>query len=121
MPMIGGDIVQIQLLNLVRNARDAMSASEARELTLMTDGALEGGAAGILVTDTGNGVPLELQDEMFEPFITSKNHGLGLSLAINRTILKAHGGSIWRKQNPSGGAIFAFSPPAAERRIAWAS
>jgi hypothetical protein len=66
-------------------------------------------------------IPLELQDKVFEPFITSKTHGLGPGLAISRIILKAHGGSIWCKQNPSGGAVFAFSLPAAERRIAWAS
>ncbi len=122
MPMVRGDSVQIQqvLLNLVRNACDAMSASKNRQLTLTTDGALKDGA-GILVADTGKGVPLELQDKLFEPFITSKTHGLGLGLAISRTILKAHGGSIWCKQNPGGGAIFAFSLPAAERRMAWAS
>jgi signal transduction histidine kinase len=122
MPMVRGDSVQIQqvLLNLVRNACDAMSASENRQLTLTTDAALENGA-GILVADTGKGVPPELQDKVFEPFITSKNHGLGLGLAISRTILKAHGGSIWCKQNPGGGAIFAFALPAAERRMAWAS
>ena len=108
------------LLNLVRNACYAMSVSENRQLTLMTDGALEEGV-GILVADTGKGVPPELQDKVFEPFITSKAHGLGLGLAISRTILKAHGGSIWCQQNPGGGAIFAFSLPAAERRIAWAS
>jgi len=73
------------------------------------------------LADTGKGVPLELQDKVFEPFITSKTHGLGLGLAISRTILKAHSGSIWCKQNPGGGAIFAFSLPAAERKIAWAS
>jgi C4-dicarboxylate-specific signal transduction histidine kinase len=122
MPLVRGDSIQIQqvLLNLVRNACDAMSASEYRQLTLTTDGALKEGA-GILVADTGKGVPLELQDKVFEPFITSKSDGLGLGLAISRTILKAHGGSIWCKQNPGGGAIFAFSLPAAERRIAWAS
>ena len=122
MPIVRGDSVQIQqvLLNLVRNACDAMSASENRQLTLTTDGALKDGA-GILVADTGKGVPLELQDKVFEPFITSKTHGLGLGLAISRTILKAHSGSIWCKQNPGGGAIFAFSLPAAERKIAWAS
>jgi C4-dicarboxylate-specific signal transduction histidine kinase len=121
-PSVRGDSVQIQqvLLNLVRNACDAMSASENRQLTLTTYGALKEGA-GILVTDTGKGVPLELQDKVFEPFITSKSDGLGLGLAISRTILKAHGGSIWCKQNPGGGAIFAFSLPTAERRIAWAS
>ena len=122
LPLVRGDSIQIQqvLLNLVRNACDAMSASENRQLTLTTDGALKDGA-GILVADTGKGVPLELQDKVFEPFITSKSHGLGLGLAISRTILKVHGGSIWCKQNPGGGAIFAFSLPAAERRIAWAS
>jgi hypothetical protein len=108
------------LLNLVRNACYAMSASENRQLTFTTDGALEDGA-GILVADTGKGVSLELQDKVLEPFITSKTQGLGLGPAISRTILKAHGGSIWCKQNPGGGAIFAFSLPAAERRIAWAS
>jgi C4-dicarboxylate-specific signal transduction histidine kinase len=122
MPLVRGDRIQIQqvLLNLVRNACDAMSASENRQLTLTTDGALKDGA-GILVADTGKGVPLELQDKVFEPFITSKSDGLGLGLAISRTILKVHGGSIWCKQNPGGGAIFAFSIPAAEWRIAWAS
>jgi two-component system sensor kinase FixL len=121
MPMIGGHIVQIQLFNLVRNAGEAMSAAEAQELTLMTDGALESGATGILITDTGNGVPFELAGRDVRAVHHQQVSRTCLGLAINRTTLKTHGGSIGRKQNPGGGAIFAFSLPAAERRIAWAS
>ena len=98
-----------------------MSGSPHRQLTLSTDVTLED-SVGILVADTGKGVAPELQDKVFEPFVTSKAHGLGLGLAISRTIfLKAHGGSIWCKQNSEGGAIFGFSLPAVEGRIAWAS
>lgn len=62
-----------------------------------------------------------LRQSISADLVTSKSHGLGLGLAISRSILKSHGGTIWCRQNPEGGAVFGFSLPAAERRVAWAS
>jgi signal transduction histidine kinase len=66
-----------------------------------------------------------LRDRLFEPFVTTKSQGLGLGLTISRSILSAHGGKIWCENNPTGGAVFAFSLPLFERKpersMAWAS
>ena len=119
MPMVRGDSVQIQqvLLNLVRNACDAMCG---RKPAAHPDDRAARGRPRTLVADTGDGVPAELHDKLFEPFVTTKTHGLGLGLTISRSILTAHGGKIWCKKNPAV-ARSSLSLPAAERRMAWAS
>jgi signal transduction histidine kinase len=128
LPPARGDQVQIQqvLINLVRNACDAMAAEPAQvhHLVLATSRHGNDGLA-ITVADNGGGVPLDLRDRLFEPFVTTKSQGLGLGLTISRSILSAHGGRIWCENNPQGGAVFGFSLPVFERSIergmAWAS
>jgi two-component system, LuxR family, sensor kinase FixL len=107
------DKVQIQqvLLNLMRNAIEAMEEAERRELVVSTaeksDKMVE-----ISVADTGSGIAPEIGAQLFQPFITSKAHGMGVGLSISRTIVEAHGGAIGPRPNPGGGTIFSFTLPA---------
>jgi C4-dicarboxylate-specific signal transduction histidine kinase len=102
-----GDRVQLQqvLLNLVLNACEAMSGTPVvdRELTIRT-GADDNGV-WISVSDSGSGIPEGQLERIFEPFVTFRPQGLGLGLAISRSIVAAHGGSI-RAQSHAGGATF---------------
>jgi len=111
--LVLADKVQIQqvLLNLMRNAIEAMEDSERRELVLSTalapDDMIE-----ITVTDSGAGISPEITAQLFQPFITTKRHGMGVGLSISRTIVEAHGGSIAPRPNPGGGTVFSFTLPA---------
>ena len=89
------DPVQIQqvVVNLIRNALDAMAGASRHDLTIAT--LVENGAVTLAVADTGIGLPTEGAAELFKPFITSKAAGLGLGLSICRSIVEAHGGRIW--------------------------
>ena len=67
------------------------------------------------VTDNGPGVARDQQEEVFQPFVSSKTAGMGLGLAICRTIVEAHGGRLWCDSAPGGGGAFHFTVPIAER------
>ncbi|MDB5422310.1 MAG: fixL, partial [Brevundimonas sp.] len=109
------DKIQIQqvALNLIRNAIDAMSLSDRRQLEIAVLPPSDGMIV-ISVTDTGAGIDPVVADRLFKPFVTTKPQGLGVGLSICRTIVEAHGGRIWAQPNPKGGAIFCFSLPLAE-------
>jgi two-component system, LuxR family, sensor kinase FixL len=108
------DKVQIQqvLLNLVRNAVEAMAGAQRRELVISTAAGNDDMIA-ISVADTGFGIAPEIASQLFQPFITSKAHGMGVGLSICRTIVEAHGGQIVAEPNPVGGTIFRFTLRAA--------
>jgi two-component system, LuxR family, sensor kinase FixL len=108
--LVLADKVQIQqvLLNLIRNAIEAMEASAKREL-IVTTGAADAGMVTIGVSDTGTGIDSEMASQLFQPFVTTKRHGMGVGLSISRTIIEAHGGRIWAEGNPDGGTIFRFT------------
>lgn len=101
------DKVQIQqvLLNLIRNALEAMETSDKRHLTLSTR-SMEPNMVQISVADTGSGVDPDMQRQLFQPFVTTKATGMGVGLSISRTIVEAHGGKIILEPNPGGGTIF---------------
>jgi two-component system sensor kinase FixL len=104
------DKVQIQqvLLNLMRNAVEAMEESGKRELTVST-APVEDGMVAVRVTDTGSGIAPEIASQLFQPFVTTKRQGMGVGLSISRTIIEAHGGQITVEPNPGGGTIFCFT------------
>jgi two-component system sensor kinase FixL len=107
------DKVQIQqvLLNLMRNAIEAMEETEKRELVVSTTSAQDN-MVEINVADTGAGIAPEISAQLFQPFVTTKRQGMGVGLSISRTIIEAHGGSIAPRPNPGGGTVFCFTLPA---------
>ncbi len=108
------DRVQIQqvLINLIRNAMEAMRDSERRELVVRT--AMDGPERVLVeVSDTGPGISEEIEARLFQPFVTSKPGGMGIGLSISKRILEAHGGELTASRNGDGGATFRFTLPAA--------
>lgn len=107
--LVLADKVQVQqvLLNLVRNAIDAMADSSRRELTIAA-GPTGNNMVEVSVADTGPGIAPEVSSQLFQPFVTTKRQGMGVGLSISRTIIEAHGGEIWTQPNPGGGTIFRF-------------
>jgi PAS domain S-box-containing protein len=109
LPWVSVDRVQVQqvLLNLIVNACEAMPAERPGEQRLTIVTALtDEGAVRLSMTDEGSGIPEGLIERVFEPFVTSKRHGVGLGLTICRSIVTAHGGRLWAVNNPEGGATF---------------
>lgn len=112
LPPVLIDKVQIQqvLVNLLRNAVEAMEAGKRRELTIMLS-AEEPDRVAIGIADTGPGIAPEIADRLFQPFVTTKAQGMGVGLSICRSIVEAHGGRLEVEANPGGGTIFRFSIP----------
>jgi two-component system sensor kinase FixL len=107
---VEADAIQVQqvLINLIRNALQAMAGQERRELLIGTR-ALSRSMAEVSVSDTGCGIRPEVRDALFSPFQSSKEDGMGIGLSISRTIVEAHGGKIWVEDRPSGGTVFRFT------------
>ena len=112
LPPVMVDKVQIQqvLLNLIRNALEAMDASERRTLTV--EATAVDGLVTVTVVDTGPGLSAEVAQNLFQPFVTTKARGMGVGLSICRSIIEAHGGRIWASPRAGGGTTFAFTMPA---------
>lgn len=113
-PPVSIDKVQIQqvMINLVRNAVEAMQESPRRFLAVTT--ARDDNFALISVSDTGPGLTPEVANSLFQPFVTTKENGLGIGLSICRTIVEAHGGRLWMEPNTGGGTVFRFRLPIAK-------
>jgi signal transduction histidine kinase len=114
-PLIFVDKVQIQqvLVNLIRNAVEAMQASPRRELLIRTGMSGEG-MVEVGVADSGPGLAPEMREKLFQPFVTTKAAGMGVGLSICRGIVEAHGGRMWLADH-SEGADFRFTLPVAEQ------
>ena len=107
------DRIQIQqvLVNLIRNAIDAMVDSPVRSLTIRTEPERPGFVC-VNIEDSGSGISEAVAPQLFQPFVTSKKSGMGIGLSICRTIVEAHGGRIWFEPAPDSGTIFHFTLPA---------
>ena len=118
LPLVAGDRVQLQqvLLNLVVNGMDAMSSVEEGRRILEIRGRVEPRdgepTATISVHDHGGGLDESQRERLFEAFFTTKPHGMGMGLAISRSIVEAHGGRLWAEPSDGTGATFCFSLPA---------
>jgi signal transduction histidine kinase len=113
LPCVAGDRVHISqvLLNLVINAIDAMQSHsvDARRIVIEAR-AMPAGTIEVAVRDSGMGIPHECFEKVFDPFFTTKTGGMGMGLALSRTIVEAHGGRIWAERSAEGsGATFRFT------------
>lgn len=120
-PVILADRVQLQqvILNLMMNAIEAMSGvSEGLRELLVRSGTDESEQVVISVQDSGPGIDPESLDHLFEPFYTTKPHGLGMGLAISRSIVEGHGGRLWAAANTQRGAVFQFVLPVGIENVA---
>lgn len=111
LPLLEIDRVQIQqvIINLVRNAAEAMAEEPVRKLdvTVRRDGEL----ARVDVADTGPGLPPEVEEHLFEAFVSTKSSGMGLGLSICEQIVTGHGGRLWASSNKPNGTVFSFTLP----------
>jgi signal transduction histidine kinase len=115
LPTVSGDRVQLLqvLLNLVVNGMDAMGAVDERERLLEIHGRRDDGhTVTIGVRDRGVGLTAAQMPRHFEAFYTTKTYGMGMGLAICRSIIEGHGGRLWAEPNQGRGATFSFSLPA---------
>jgi PAS domain S-box-containing protein len=110
-PLVFVNRVQIQqvLLNLVRNAIEAMQEVSHRELVIRAEVLKTESMVQISVLDTGSGIPPEVLNNLFKPFTTTKQSGMGVGLSISRTIVESHGGKIWAESTPGEGTTFHFT------------
>ena len=114
LPPVLVDRVQLQqvIVNLVMNAFDALDRAGERRITVMTRRV--GTAIRLSVKDSGHGIPPEDLSRIFDRFYTTKSSGLGMGLAIARSLVEAHGGHLWAENNKDGGATFIFTVPVIE-------
>jgi C4-dicarboxylate-specific signal transduction histidine kinase len=114
LPLLTADRVQLQqvILNLLRNASDAMVGMEdgPRQLLVRTERD-EGDRVRLTVQDVGVGLEAHAMDKLFQAFYTTKSSGMGIGLSVSRSIIEKHGGRLWGKPNDGPGATFAFSIP----------
>jgi signal transduction histidine kinase len=116
LPPVQGDRVQLQqvLINLILNALDAVDGNPPATRLVRVRARHAGACVELAVSDTGCGIPGDRLPKVFEPFVSSKPNGLGLGLAISRSIIEAHGGRLWAENSPAGGATFTCALPVVE-------
>lgn len=115
LPLVKGDRVQLQqvIVNLALNGFEVMTGEGEKELTIRTAG--DGKTVTVSVKDTGTGITVDNPEDLFKPFFTTKEEGMGMGLAVSKSIIEAHGGSLRAENNPGGpGATFSFSLPVYE-------
>lgn len=114
LPKVPGDRIQLQqvMLNLILNAVEAMLTIEDRQRALLiTSGSFNGDAVRMTVSDNGPGIDSQTALHLFNAFSTTKPDGMGVGLAISRSIIEAHGGRLWNEPNDEFGATFQFTLP----------
>src|SRR6266496_1725941 len=120
MPLVLADRIQLQqvMLNLMMNAIEAMSQVTGPRELLISSAADDSKGVVVVVRDSGPGLDSKSLERLFEPFYTTKPQGMGMGLAICRSIVQAHGGKLWAIANEERGATFQFSLPTGTDRTA---
>jgi len=113
LPPVQADGTQIEqvMLNLMLNGMEAAASAAGARREVVVATTAEDGAIEVTVRDTGSGFAPDVERRLFTPFFTTKSHGLGLGLAISRSIVECHGGRLWAMSDPGTGATFRFSLP----------
>jgi len=113
LPAISGDRIQLQqvILNLLRNASDAMAGVDDRARQLFVRTQREGDRVRVSVRDTGVGVDAQSMNKLFDAFYTTKSDGMGIGLSVSRSIIERHQGRLWAEPNDGPGTTFSFSIP----------
>ncbi len=113
LPKVKADRVQLQqvVLNLIMNGMDAVAETTGRPKELLLSARGQDAELLVRVEDSGIGLDAETTEKIFQPFFTTKPHGIGMGLSISRSIIEAHEGHLWVVPRPSGGAIFQFTLP----------
>ncbi|MBE1529113.1 signal transduction histidine kinase [Sphingopyxis sp. OAS728] len=118
LPHVTGDRIQLQqvILNLVLNAADALSAVDdrPRQISILSV-QHQTGRVQLMVRDTGTGIAKEDRERIFEPFHTTKPHGMGIGLSVSRSIIDRHKGKLWAMSNEGPGTTLVFSLPVASK------
>jgi len=121
LPLITANRVQLQqvILNLLRNASDAMAGvDDGRRQLLIRTARDDGDRVRLTVQDVGVGLEAHVMDKLFQAFYTTKSSGMGIGLSVSRSIIEKHGGRLWAEPNDGPGATFAFSIPRVPERTA---
>jgi C4-dicarboxylate-specific signal transduction histidine kinase len=118
LPMVEVDRVQIHqvLVNLLQNAYEALDAAKMQRRIVIVRTAMAQARVHVSVADTGPGLPTDTGADIFDAFVTTKTDGLGMGLAISKTIVESHGGKLWAEANPDGGTVFRFTLPVVNER-----
>src|SRR5690606_20842110 len=109
-----GDTIQLEqvLVNLLRNGIEAMEQTEPDRRQLDIEASVaELDKVEVAIRDRGRGLPEGDRESIFEPFVSTKPEGMGIGLAISRSIIEYHGGRLWAMPAPDGGTIFRFVLP----------
>ena len=114
LPAVVGDRVQLQqvVLNLVMNAVESTSTAEESPREVCVAAWNDANEVVIAIRDSGVGIDPKNLDHLFNPFFTTKAHGMGMGLTISRSTIESHGGRLWAASNPVRGATFQFTLPA---------
>jgi signal transduction histidine kinase len=115
LPEVLGDrvhLVQVFVI-LLLNALDAMETMPPGQRQVVISTSVSDGLVEMAVRDAGPGIPAADLSRLFDSFFTTKAKGMGLGLSIARSIVEAHGGTIWAENSPGGGAVFRFRVAAA--------
>jgi C4-dicarboxylate-specific signal transduction histidine kinase len=112
MPYVNGDPIQLEqvIINLLLNGIEAMEKCIGMRRLSVEVGMVDTDAL-VTVSDNGPGLPADYSDRIFKAFFTTKAHGLGMGLAISRSIVEAHNGRLWAEPNSGGGATFRIALP----------
>jgi two-component system sensor kinase FixL len=115
------DRIQIQqvMMNLIRNAIDATAEDAPLLLVIVAELAADG-MTEVSVADNGTGLSPGVRERLFQPFVSTKQDGMGVGLSICQAIVEAHGGQIWAEDNPGGGTVFRFTVPSGQGVLAGA-